>query len=397
MSVLIKGGRIVTAADDYVGDVFVEGERISLIGESLDVAADKVIDATGKYVLPGLRRPAHAPRHALRRHGRRSTTSSRARPPPRSAARPATSTSASSRQGTTLRATRSPTGTRRPNGKQVIDMGYHIAVTDLDERRHARGARDAARPGDHVLQALHGLQGRADGRRRDALPDDGGRGGDRRARDGARRERRRDRRARQGGARRRAHRAELPRADAAARDRGRGDEPGDPARARRRLRRSTSSTSRARSRSSRSRSRARRAGTSGARPARSTSSSTTRSSSGRTSRARSTSTRRRRATRRTRTCSGTPCARDVALGDLDRPLRVPLGRPEDDGQGRLLEDPERRPGAREPAAHDPPLRRPRGPDLAQPDGRAALRRTRRSCSASTRARARSRPARTRTS
>ena len=43
---------------------------------------------------------------------------------------------------------------------------------------------------------------------------------------------------------------------------------------------------------------ARRAGTSGARPARSTSSSTRRSSSGRTSRARSSSTRRRRATRR---------------------------------------------------------------------------------------------------
>src|SRR5688572_1923351 len=53
MSVLIKGGRIITAADDYVGDVFVEGETISLIGESLDVAADKVIDAAGKYVFPG--------------------------------------------------------------------------------------------------------------------------------------------------------------------------------------------------------------------------------------------------------------------------------------------------------------------------------------------------------
>src|SRR5216110_885819 len=53
MSVLIKGGRILTAADDYVGDVYVEGERISLIGESLDVDADKVIDASGKYVLPG--------------------------------------------------------------------------------------------------------------------------------------------------------------------------------------------------------------------------------------------------------------------------------------------------------------------------------------------------------
>src|SRR5204863_467808 len=40
MSVLIKGGRIITAADDYVGDVYVEGERISLIGEPLELAAD---------------------------------------------------------------------------------------------------------------------------------------------------------------------------------------------------------------------------------------------------------------------------------------------------------------------------------------------------------------------
>ncbi|MGH3005863.1 MAG: dihydropyrimidinase [Gaiellaceae bacterium] len=53
MSVLIKGGRIITAADDYVGDVYVEAETVSLIGESLDVQADKVIDAGGRYVLPG--------------------------------------------------------------------------------------------------------------------------------------------------------------------------------------------------------------------------------------------------------------------------------------------------------------------------------------------------------
>ncbi len=53
MSVLIKGGRIVTASDDYVGDIFIDDGTISLIGESLDVAADKVIDATGKYVIPG--------------------------------------------------------------------------------------------------------------------------------------------------------------------------------------------------------------------------------------------------------------------------------------------------------------------------------------------------------
>src|SRR5215213_9164438 len=53
MSLLIKNGTIVTASDFYTGDVLVEGERISTIGTSLDVAADQVIDATGKYVLPG--------------------------------------------------------------------------------------------------------------------------------------------------------------------------------------------------------------------------------------------------------------------------------------------------------------------------------------------------------
>src|SRR5213596_4307710 len=53
MSVLIKGGRVITAADDYVADVYVDDERISLIGESLDIQADRTIDASGKYVLPG--------------------------------------------------------------------------------------------------------------------------------------------------------------------------------------------------------------------------------------------------------------------------------------------------------------------------------------------------------
>src|SRR4028118_2279423 len=53
MSVLIKGGRIVTAADDYAGDIFVEDGKVSLIGVSLDVQADKLIDASGKYVIPG--------------------------------------------------------------------------------------------------------------------------------------------------------------------------------------------------------------------------------------------------------------------------------------------------------------------------------------------------------
>ena len=53
MSVLIKGGHIVTAADDYVADILVEGETVAEIGRSLDVSADRVIDASGKYVIPG--------------------------------------------------------------------------------------------------------------------------------------------------------------------------------------------------------------------------------------------------------------------------------------------------------------------------------------------------------
>jgi dihydropyrimidinase len=50
---LVKGGTIVTATDQYVGDVLVEGEKITTIGTALDMTADRVIDAAGKYVLPG--------------------------------------------------------------------------------------------------------------------------------------------------------------------------------------------------------------------------------------------------------------------------------------------------------------------------------------------------------
>jgi dihydropyrimidinase len=53
MSVLIKGGRIITTADDYVADIYIEDETVTLIGESLDQPADKTIDASGRYVLPG--------------------------------------------------------------------------------------------------------------------------------------------------------------------------------------------------------------------------------------------------------------------------------------------------------------------------------------------------------
>jgi dihydropyrimidinase len=53
MSLMIKNGRVVTASDDYVADVYAEGESIAAIGRKLPMKADRVIDAAGKLVIPG--------------------------------------------------------------------------------------------------------------------------------------------------------------------------------------------------------------------------------------------------------------------------------------------------------------------------------------------------------
>jgi dihydropyrimidinase len=51
--ILIKGGTIVTASDLYQGDVLIQDEKVTTIGTELVGHADRVIDAAGKYVLPG--------------------------------------------------------------------------------------------------------------------------------------------------------------------------------------------------------------------------------------------------------------------------------------------------------------------------------------------------------
>jgi len=50
---LITGGTIVTAADTYRADVLIDGAEVAMIGKDLKVEADKKIDASGKYVIPG--------------------------------------------------------------------------------------------------------------------------------------------------------------------------------------------------------------------------------------------------------------------------------------------------------------------------------------------------------
>ena len=131
MSVLIKGGRVITAADDYVGDVYVEGERISLIGESLDVQADKVIDAAGKYVLPG----AVDPHTHLDMPFGGTVTVDDVESGQTAAAFGGTTCHVDfviQPQGSTFSAALDEWKSKA-NGKQVIDMGYHMAVTDLKE------------------------------------------------------------------------------------------------------------------------------------------------------------------------------------------------------------------------------------------------------------------------
>ena len=53
MSLLIKNGTIVTASDIYNGDIFIENEIIKEIGLNIIRVVDEVIDADGKYVIPG--------------------------------------------------------------------------------------------------------------------------------------------------------------------------------------------------------------------------------------------------------------------------------------------------------------------------------------------------------
>src|SRR5438067_5990747 len=131
MSVLIKGGRIVTAADDYVGDVFVDNGTVSMIGESLDQPADRVIDASGKYVIPGAIDP-HT--HIEMFFGGTTTCDDFT-----------SGTTAAAFGGTTslvdfcMQAPGTPFPQALENYfekiercKPVIDVGFHIGVTDLE-------------------------------------------------------------------------------------------------------------------------------------------------------------------------------------------------------------------------------------------------------------------------
>lgn len=56
MPLLIKNGRIITAADDYTADIYCRDDKITRIEKNLQAPAEpglEVIDAAGQYVFPG--------------------------------------------------------------------------------------------------------------------------------------------------------------------------------------------------------------------------------------------------------------------------------------------------------------------------------------------------------
>ncbi|MCA1617942.1 MAG: dihydropyrimidinase [Acidobacteria bacterium] len=133
MRTLIRNGRVVTAVDDYKADVLIEGETVSTIGAKLDVEADVVVDAAGKLVIPGGIDPhTHM---ELPFGGTEASDDFR------------TGTVAAAHGGTTTiidfavqykgQALREGLDTwhAKAEGKAVVDYGFHLIVTDLEDER----------------------------------------------------------------------------------------------------------------------------------------------------------------------------------------------------------------------------------------------------------------------
>src|ERR1700726_880319 len=132
MRTLIKNGTVVTATDQYRGDVLVEDEKIAVIGTSLDIQADTVIDAAAKYVLPG---GIDVHTHLDMPFGG-TTSADDFETGTRAAAFGGTTTIvdfAIQYRGQTLHHAWE-TWMQKASGKAVIDYGFHMIVTELTEQ-----------------------------------------------------------------------------------------------------------------------------------------------------------------------------------------------------------------------------------------------------------------------
>jgi len=128
---LVRGGTVVTAADIYRGDVLVVDEKIAAVGTSLDGPADRTLDASGKYVIPG---GIDVHTHLDMPFG--GTTSADDFASGTIAAAHGGTTSivdfAIQYKGQTLREARDA-WMKKADGKAAIDYGFHMIITDLPD------------------------------------------------------------------------------------------------------------------------------------------------------------------------------------------------------------------------------------------------------------------------
>jgi dihydropyrimidinase len=131
-TLLIRNGIVITATDLYEGDVFVDGEKIVAIGSSLQMNADRIIDAQRKYVLPG---GIDVHTHLDMPFG--GTTSADDFESGTIAAAHGGTTSivdfAIQYKGQTLHHAWE-TWMKKADGKAVIDYGFHMIITDLSDQ-----------------------------------------------------------------------------------------------------------------------------------------------------------------------------------------------------------------------------------------------------------------------
>ena len=133
MSVLIKNGRIITAVDDYIGDVFIENETVTYIGKSLDMEADEILDASGKYLFPG----GLDPHTHLDMPFGGTVSADDFETGTYAAAHGGTTTlidfAIQTKGQSTLEALE--TWHAKAEGKTAIDYGFHMIITDLEDDR----------------------------------------------------------------------------------------------------------------------------------------------------------------------------------------------------------------------------------------------------------------------
>jgi dihydropyrimidinase len=131
MSLLIKNGRIITAADDYLADIFIDGETIKTIGKDLNLTADETIDASGMLVFPG----GIDPHVHLEMPFMGTFSSDTYETGTRAALYGGTTTVIDfilQKQGNSLRSALEE-WSGRANGNAVGDYSFHMAVTDFND------------------------------------------------------------------------------------------------------------------------------------------------------------------------------------------------------------------------------------------------------------------------